>query len=135
MSKVKHTEAPAPARAPGAAAIAFLFGLLTLVSGASVLFGPESVSRMAGEVVDFVLWFNFLSGPFYLLTGFGLWMGRPWAVKLCAVMALMCALVLVALLIYIAIGQAYEMRTLAAMSLRFIFWALLYLYAFRRTVK
>ena len=58
-----------------AAAIAIVFGLLTLVSGGRALFGGADM----GAVVGFVLWFNFLAGFAYVLAGVGLWTGRPWA--------------------------------------------------------
>lgn len=117
---------------PGLAAVVWVFGMLTFVSGGSVLFGPESVSRIAGEVVGFVLWFNFLSAPFYILAGIGLWRGAPWGMKLAGWLALLCALVLLALILFIISGQAYELRTLLAMSFRFVFWGLLFLYARKR---
>ena len=44
----------------GVAAIAF--GLLTLISGGSALFGLVDM----GAVVAFVLWFNFLAGFAYV---------------------------------------------------------------------
>ena len=44
----------------GAAAIAF--GLVTLISGGSALFGLVDM----GAVVPFVLWFNFLAGFAYV---------------------------------------------------------------------
>ena len=45
----------------GVAAIAF--GLLTLISGGSALFGLVDM----GAVVPFVLWFNFLAGFAYVV--------------------------------------------------------------------
>ena len=47
----------------GVAAIAF--GLLTLISGGSALFGLVDM----GAVVAFVLWFNFLAGFAYVIGG------------------------------------------------------------------
>ena len=119
------------AHAPVASAIAFIFGLLTLVSGATVLFGPEEVSQIAGEVVGFVLWFNFVSGPVYLVVGFGLWNGRSWSVRLSAMMVIACALVLLAFVVHVTGGYPYEPRTLVAMIFRTVFWLLLYRYAAR----
>ena len=129
---LKLTPSQTQKNARGAAVLVFMFGLLTLISGSTVLFGPESFSRMAGEVVDFVLWFNVLSVPLYLLAGAGLWRGSFWIVGLSAFMALMCALVLLALLLHISTGEAYESRTLVAMSFRLVFWALLYGFVARR---
>jgi hypothetical protein len=70
-----------------AAATAKLFGLLTVVSGGSMLFGSEAAQRTAGAYVDFVLWFNFVAGFFYVIAGIGLWLRRPWAVVLALAVA------------------------------------------------
>ncbi len=58
-----------------AAAVAVIFGLLTIVSGGRALFGGVDM----GAVVPFVLWFNFVAGFAYVLTGIGLWRGAGWA--------------------------------------------------------
>ena len=44
------------------AAVAVVFGALTILSGGTVLFGGDAAREAAGKVVPFVLWFNFLSG-------------------------------------------------------------------------
>ena len=61
-----------------AAAVAVVFGILTVVSGGRALFGGADM----GAVVPFVLWFNFLAGFVYVIAGLGLWSGRPWARRL-----------------------------------------------------
>jgi len=53
------------------AAVATVFGLLTIVSGGRALFGGVDM----GAAVPFVLWFNFLAGFAYVLAGIGLWRG------------------------------------------------------------
>ncbi len=65
-----------------AAGVAVIFGLLTIVSGGSALFGGSAAAAAAGDAVPFVLWFNFLSGFVYVLVGIGIAMGRRWAVML-----------------------------------------------------
>ena len=42
--------------------LAFVFGLLTLKSGGSVLFIDGDARQAAGHYVPFVLWFNFFAG-------------------------------------------------------------------------
>lgn len=59
-----------------AGAAAAVFGVMTVVSGGTVLFGGDQLSRLAGNVVSFVLWFNFLAGFAYAMTGLGLWFAR-----------------------------------------------------------
>ena len=113
------------------AIIAVLFGLLTIKSGGSVLFGPETARIAAGNAVNFVLWFNFLAGFFYVLAGGGLWQGKFWAIRLSGLIALMTALVFVALGVHIAGGGLYEYRTLAAMAIRLSLWSLIFFYARR----
>ncbi len=105
-----------------AAGVAVIFGLLTIVSGGSALFGGPAAAAAAGDAVPFVLWFNFLSGFVYVLAGIGIAMGRRWAVMLSAGLAVMIAVVFALFGLYIFQGGAFEMRTVGAMSLRLFVW-------------
>ena len=58
MSEVRSK---APGWVKAASIVAIVFGLMTIISGGSVLF-IESARRAAGDYVPFVLWFNFLAG-------------------------------------------------------------------------
>lgn len=111
--------------------VAVLFGLLTIKAGGSVLFGPESARLAAGEVVNFVLWFNFIAGFFYVFAGVGLWKSRTWSVYLAGTIALMTALVFLALGVHIFAHGLYENRTLAAMTLRLTLWVFIFFHARR----
>ena len=111
--------------------VAFVFGLMTLKSGGGVLFGPESTKLAAGNVVSFVLWFNFLAGFAYIIAAAGLWSGKGWAIALSGLIAILTLLIFVLLGLYIANGGAYENRTLLAMTLRSIFWVVVYYFASR----
>ena len=111
--------------------VALLFGLMTVKSGGSVLFGPESARLAAGNAVNFVLWFNFLAGFTYIIAAPGLWLGKSWAIGLSGLIAIMTMLIFIALGVHIAGGGEYENRTLAAMSLRTAFWATIYYFARR----
>lgn len=102
-----------------AAAIAIVFGLLTLVSGGRALFGGADM----GAVVGFVLWFNFLAGFAYVLAGVGLWTGRPWAPPLSLAILLATLLVFAAFGWHVLSGKPYEARTMGAMTLRSLVWA------------
>jgi hydrogenase/urease accessory protein HupE len=67
MSGTANTR-PAPTRwTRGAAILALIFGVMTIVSGGSVLFGGEAVRAQAGNVVQIVVWFNFMAGFAYVL--------------------------------------------------------------------
>jgi len=61
------------------AVVAIVFGALTVFSGGRALFGSAEARASVGNAVGFVLWFNFLAGFAYVLTGAGLWQCRRWA--------------------------------------------------------
>ena len=110
--------------------VAILFGLLTIKSGGSVIFvdGPDRLA--AGNYMLFVVWFNFLAGFIYLVAGAGLWLKKQWAIRLSIFIAVATVIVFIAFGIAILIGQAYEMRTVAAMSLRTIVWTVISVFAY-----
>ena len=104
----------------GLALVAFVFGLATIQAGGSVLFGRGAES--AGEFVPFVVWFNFVAGFFYVAAAVGLWLRAPWGTVLALALAVLTALVFAAFGLYAAGGAPFEMRTVAAMTLRTLFW-------------
>ncbi|MBP6655150.1 MAG: hypothetical protein KA182_09825, partial [Propionivibrio sp.] len=65
-----------------AGAFGLVFGLLTIFSGGTALFGDEAARAAVGNAVPFVLWFNFIAGFFYVLAGLGLLLKRRLAVWL-----------------------------------------------------
>lgn len=105
-----------------AAGVAVVFGMLTVVSGGSALFGGSAARAVAGDAVLFVLWFNFLSGFVYILAGIGIATGRRWAVTLSTGLAAAIAVVFALFGLHIYEGGAFEMRTVGAMSLRLVIW-------------
>ncbi len=115
------------------AAVAVLFGLVTLKAGGTVLFGGEEARQAAGDYVPFVLWFNFSAGFAYILAGVGIALGHAHARWIAALIATTSAIVFVALGVHIAQGGAYEMRTVMAMSLRTGLWAAIAWTLFRRS--
>ena len=121
-----------PRWATVAALVALVFGALTVTSGGKVLFGSEATRAAAGAYVPFVLWFNFLAGFAYVAAGVGLWRWRRWAVWLARGIAAATALVFVAFGVHIALGGAFEPRTVAAMTLRTAFWVAIAVAAQRR---
>ena len=110
-----------------AAAVAVIFGLLTIVSGARALFGGVDM----GAVVPFVLWFNFVAGFAYVLTGIGLWRGTNWAPMLSLGIAAATAAVFAAFLWHVGSGGAWEIRTMGAMILRTGIWIAIEILALR----
>ena len=101
----------------GAAAIAF--GLLTLISGGSALFGLVDM----GAVVPFVLWFNFLAGFAYVIGGLLLMTGHRLALPVALTILIATATVFAVFGWRVFAGDAFEMRTVGAMTLRTLFWA------------
>lgn len=102
--------------------VAVGFGLLTINDGGTILFGDEIVRAEAGNYVPFVLWFNFLAGFAYVITGTGLWMLRLWAVWLAITIAGATSLTFAAFGMHVAFGGAYMQHTVIAMSLRTLVW-------------
>jgi len=115
--------------------VAVLFGLLTIKAGGSVLFVDGQDRQAAGNYVPFVVWFNFLAGFLYIIAGAGLWMQRRWAVWLSIFITLATLVVFAAFGMVVINGEAYEVRTVAAMSLRTVVWALISMFAYRKLIR
>ena len=84
--------------------------------------GPPSERTAAGNIVPFVLWFNFIAGFAYFVAGCGVFLWKRWAAQLSAAIAIGTVAVFVAFGIYIFPGGAFEVRTIGAMTLRSIVW-------------
>jgi len=106
-----------------AALVATVFGAATIRAGGGILFGDGA--KAAGNVVGFVLWFNFVAGFAYVTAGAGLWLRRRWAARLALAIAVATVLVSGALGMHIADGGAFEERTAWAMTLRSTVWILI----------
>ena len=112
--------------------IAVLFGLVTLKAGGQVLFGGPSYQKSVGHYVPFVVWFNFLAGFIYVLTGVGIWMMKRWAVWLSLFIAIATLVTFGIFGIHILKGGLYEMRTVAAMTLRSVLWISIFIFLYRK---
>lgn len=112
-----------------AAIVAIVFGAATIRAGGSVLFGDGA--QAAGNVVGFVLWFNFCAGFSYMVAGAGLWLGRRWSAQLALAIAAATVLVFGAFGVHVAAGGAFEARTAWAMTLRSAVWILIAALALR----
>ena len=107
------------------ALIAIVFGIITIIVGGKTLFGGTEVRTAAGNIVPFVLWFNFVAGFAYVIAGVGLFLWKRWAAQLSAVIAAATIAVFVAFNIYIFLGGAFEVRTVAAMIIRSVVWVVI----------
>lgn len=105
-----------------AAGVAIGFGILTILSGGTVLFGGDAAQAVVGNTVSFVLWFNFLSGFVYFLAGIGIALAQRWAVQIALALAVSIAAVFAFFGLYMLDGGAYEVRTVIAMALRLFVW-------------
>lgn len=108
---------------------AIAFGVLTVFSGGRALFGGEEARAALGNIVPFVLWFNFLAGFVYVLAGVGLLRAERWAAAVALFLAVATVLVFVAFGVYALAGGAFEMGTVGALSVRSLFWIVLALLA------
>ena len=113
------------------ATIAVVFGIMTIKSGGSVLFIDGEARRAAGNYVDFVLWFNFCAGFFYVATGIGIWLKKSWVPAAAITIAALTLLVFGAFGIHIFFGGEYEQRTVAAMTLRSVVWITIAIMGYR----
>lgn len=117
------------------AVFALIFGVLTIFSGGSVLFGPAEAQEWAGNYIRFVVWFNFLAGGLYVVAAVGLWQREKWAGPLAAIIAIATAVVALGFAVLVFQGQAFEMRTVGALTFRLGFWALVAILMRRVTVS
>jgi hypothetical protein len=107
-----------------------LFGLLTIMSGGSALFNAKA-QALAGDVIEFVLWFNFLAGFAYVIAGAGLLAAQRWALWLSIAIAGATLIVFAAFALQVWSGRSYEMRTVGAMGFRTLVWIITSIVAYR----
>ena len=110
---------------------AIAFGALTVFSGGRALFGGMEARAELGNVVPFVLWFNFIVGFVYVLAGVALLRTRRWAAPVALLLAVATVLVFLAFAVHVFAGGAFEARTVGALSLRSLFWIAVALVAMR----
>jgi hypothetical protein len=104
--------------------VAILFGMATILEGVTVLF-TEAGEKSAGNYVPFVLWFNFLAGFIYILAGTALYKLKTYSRLLVFVIAISTSIVFILFGFHIFNGGAYEIRTVAAMTIRSSLWILI----------
>ena len=101
---------------------AIVFGVVTVLTGGRALLGGLESRADFGNVVPFVLWFNFLAGIVYIIAGTGLLLCRRWAVYTSLFVAVSTILVFVAFGVHVIGGAAFERRTIGALTIRSFFW-------------
>lgn len=103
-------------------AVAMVFGIASIKEGGAVLFLDGDARQAAGHFVLFVLGFNVFAGLFYVIAGAGFWLRQAWSVVLAGLIAAATIVVFIAFGFHIWSGGAFEIRTVAAMSLRSLVW-------------
>jgi hypothetical protein len=119
---INHCERRRPRWAAILALVATIFGIVTIIVGEKTLFGGAEERAAVGNIVPFVLWFNFVAGFAYIIAGVGLFLWKRWAALLSAVIAATTIAVFIAFGIYIFLGGAFESRTVGAMIIRSAIW-------------
>ena len=104
--------------------VAILFGMATIKEGGTVLF-TEAGQKSAGNYVPFVLWFNFIAGFAYIAAGIALYKLKTCSRRLVLVIAISTSIVFILFGLHILNGGAYEIRTVAAMTIRSSLWILI----------
>ncbi len=114
-----------------AALIAIIFGIVTIIVGGKTLFGGAEERAASGNIVPFVLWFNFIAGFAYVIAGYGLFLWKPWAAQLSAAIALATIAVFIAFGLHVYLGGTFEARTVGAMIIRSAVWIVIAAFACR----
>lgn len=101
-----------------------LFGIATIKQGGAVALFNDEARRSAGNYVPFVVWFNFVVGFAYVIAGVQLLRGKKGVHKLASMIAVATLLVFAAFGAWVMIGHPFEIRTIAAMTFRSVFWVI-----------
>ncbi|WP_281857815.1 hypothetical protein [Litoreibacter halocynthiae] len=104
------------------AVVAAVFGLLTIYSGGTALFGSAASKAAVGDAVPLVLWFNFLAGFAYVVGAVALFQFAPAAQRIAWLIGLSTLLVFAIFIVLAITGTPFEWRTVGAMVLRSGFW-------------
>lgn len=110
---------------------AIVFGVLTVFSGGRALFGGPEARAGLGNIVPFVLWFNFIAGFAYIAAGAALLIPHRCGARIALFLAVSTLLVFLAFMAHVLSGGAYEMRTVGALSIRSLFWIAVAAFALR----
>jgi len=119
---INHRERRHPRWAAILALVAIVFRIVTIIVGGRTLLGGAEGRTAAGNIVPFVLWFNFVAGFAYVIAGVGLFLWKRWAAQLSAAIAAATIVVFIAFGAHIFFGGAFESRTVEAMIIRSAVW-------------
>lgn len=94
------------------------FGLLTLILSSSVIFDLFGIRAREGNYVLFVVWANFISSIFYLISAYGFLKNKKWTTILLSVSVIVLIIAFIRLNIHANAGGIYETKTMSAMIFR-----------------
>lgn len=101
-----------------AAAVCFMFGMLTLFVGSSIIFDLFGIRQQEENYVPFIVYANVICSFFYLAAAYGLLKRKKWTTGCLVTALIILAAAFIALIIYIGSGGLYETKTVAAMLFR-----------------
>lgn len=112
-----------------AAAVALVFGTVTILRGGSVLLDLGGARQAVGHIVPIVLPLVFLTGFLYVAGGIGLLRRAAWAPKVFLVALVLLVVAGIGLIMHVQQGLPHETRTTVAVPVRTLVTALLYMAA------
>ena len=114
-----------------ATAVAFIFGLLTIFAGGSVILDLFGMRAREGNYVSYVVWASFLSGIIYIFAAYGFFKNKLWTKTILkyAIYILIGGFVL--LIVWILQKEPYETAIIFKLSFRVLLSVGLYWVAWR----
>lgn len=113
-----EARAKAPWWANILAAVGVAFGAFSINASSGVLLAPGNAA--AGD--RGWAWFGLVNGAAYVVAGVGLWRLSLWAVRGAVLIAAATLAVFVAYGVWVLFGNAVDVRTVAALGVRFAVW-------------
>lgn len=98
----------------------FVFGMLTLILSASIVFDWFGIREKEGDYVLIVVWANLICSFLYIISAIGVITLRPWAPKLLILSVFILSLAFIGFIIHINSGGLYETKTIGALIFRIV---------------
>ena len=105
-----------------------ILGIVTFLIGFEQLFIQGTYLKLINNYLHFVVWFNFLSGIVYLVTGYGIWHVKPWAVYLSLLIVVFSIIVLAALGVHMFIDGQFRVWQIIEMGIKVLIWSLILIF-------
>lgn len=112
-----------------------LFALLTLFMTTSVIFDWFGIRALEGHYLPVVVWANFVCGFLYLISSWLLLKNDKRGFMLLLITVVLLALAFGALVMHIIKGDAYETKTVFALTFRIILSVIFTILSYSLTIK